>query len=205
MHYQDCKKKTKDLIPAKEEVKPKMADPGTYMRENGMLMLTEAFNQEKIMPIVAQIMEYNFMPPELQPDKLTLVINSPGGAVASAMHLIDTMKSSKIPVHTYSLGMAASCGVLTLMAGEKGHRYITQNTSVMSHQYSWGSKGKEHELMGIIKQFELSSERILEHYQKCTGKTKAYIRKHLLSPTDHWLTPEEVVKHGIADKVIKTY
>jgi len=28
----------------------------------------------------------------------------------------------------------------------------------------------------------------------------------MLAPkTDHWLTPEEAVKHGIADEVIATY
>ena len=32
------------------------------------------------------------------------------------------------------------------------------------------------------------------------------ILKHLLAPkTDHWLTPEEAVKHGIADEVIESY
>ena len=103
------------------------------------------------------------------------------------------------------MGLAASCGVLTLMSGVKGHRYITQNTSVMSHQYAWGSKGKEHELYGMVKEFELSSARMIEHYKKCTGKSERYIRKHLLPETDQWLNTEEVIKHGIADKVIQTY
>ena len=91
------------------------------------------------------------------------------------------------------------------MAGVKGKRYVTHNTSVMSHQYSWGSKGKEHELYGIIKEFEISSGRMVDHYKKCTGKSEAYIRKNLLGATDVWLTPEEVVKHGIADSVVETY
>jgi ATP-dependent protease ClpP protease subunit len=46
---------------------------------------------------------------------------------------------------------------------------------------------------------------MLSHYKKCTGKSEKYIRKHLLSPQDEWLTPEEVVKHGIADSVTETY
>jgi len=136
---------------------------------------------------------------------INFYINSPGGSVASAMHLIDTIKQSEIPVHTYGMGMIASCGVLLMMSGEKGHRYLTQNTSVMSHQYSWGSKGKEHELMSIVKEFELSTERMLDHYKKCTGKNETYIRKNLLPESDVWLTPEEAVRHGIADKIITTY
>ena len=46
---------------------------------------------------------------------------------------------------------------------------------------------------------------MLDHYKKCTGKTESYIRKHLLPESDMWLTPEEAIKHGIADKIIKTY
>jgi len=179
--------------------------PGETLWENGILFMDKEFNQENCMPLVRAIMEYNMSPEGQRPEIIHLYINSPGGAVASAMHLIDTIKQSKIPVYTYGMGMIASCGVLLMMSGEKGHRYITQNTSVMSHQYSWGSRGKAHELMSIVKEFELSTERMLDHYKKCTGKSEAYIRKFLLPESDMWLTPEETVKHGIADKIIKTY
>ena len=178
---------------------------GVILRDNGILMLTDKFEQEKIMPLVQQILEWNMMPEDKAPDHIKLYINSPGGSVHSAFHLIDTMKMSRIPVHTIAMGLAASCGVLTLMSGVKGHRYVTQNTSVMSHQYSWGSRGKEHELYGIVKEFELSSDRMIEHYKKCTKKSESYIRKHLLGPTDEWLTPEECVKHGIVDNIVETY
>lgn len=179
--------------------------PGEVLWENGILFMDKEFNQENCMPLVRAIMEYNMSPEGQRPEVIRLYINSPGGAVNSALHLIDTIKQSKIPVHTYGMGMIASCGVLLMMSGEKGHRYITQNTSVMSHQYSWGSRGKEHELMSIVKEFELSTERMLDHYKKCTGKSEAYIRKYLLPESDMWLTPEETVKHGIADHIIQTY
>ena len=180
-------------------------DPGKYLRQAGILYMDKEFNQDNCMPLVKMILEYNLMPKAQQPEHITLYINSPGGAVHSAFHLIDTIKQSKIPVHTVAMGLAASCGVLLLMSGVKGHRYVTQNTSVMSHQYAWGSKGKEHELMGMIKEFEMSTKRMIDHYKKCTGKNEKYIRKHLLPETDCWLSPEEVVKHGIADQIVETY
>ena len=130
------------------------------MRENGILMLVDKFDQENIMPLVAQIMEYNMMEEELQPDAITIIINSPGGSVHSAFHLIDIMKTSDIPIHTVGQGLVASCGILTLMAGDKGHRRVTHNTSVMSHQYSWGSSGKEHEFYAKVKEFEFSPQRM---------------------------------------------
>lgn len=180
-----------------------MKPPGSYLRENGILFLAEEFNQEKIMPLVASIYEYNLMPDDIRPDSITLVINSPGGSVHSAFQLIDAMMMSDVPVNTIGHGLVASCGVLTIMAGKR--RMLTQNTSVMSHQYSWGSKGKEHELHAMVKEFDLAGDRMVNHYRKFTKKTEKYIRKNLLHATDEWLTPDECVKHNIVDEVIDTY
>jgi len=140
-----------------------------------------------------------------RPKFIKLIINSPGGEVPSAFALIDTMKGSKIPVYTYGLGEIASCGLLTFMSGEKGYRYITRNTAILSHQFSWGSMGKEHELMASVKEFNNTSQRIIDHYKKCTGQTEATIKKYLLPPEDVWLTPKEAVKYGIADQIVDFY
>src|SRR6056300_357654 len=182
---------------------PKMEAPGTYLRENGVLYLNNTFDKDTIHPLILQITEYNLMPEEVQPSEIKLIINSPGGTVFWAWQLIDAIKMSEIPVITIAQGLAASCGVLTLMAGDK--RIATHNTSIMSHTYAWGSMGKEGELYAKIKEFEMASERMLEHYKKCTKKSKTYIRKNLLHPHDEWMTPEEAVKHGIIDEVWETY
>ena len=91
------------------------------------------------------------------------------------------------------------------MAGAKGHRAVTHNTSTMSHVWSWGASGNAHALEATQREFELTNDRMMKHYRHCTGKSESYIKKHLLGPHDHWLTPEEAIKHGIADKLIETY
>jgi len=199
------KKKKADKAKTPEELAAPMqlSPPGTYIRESGILFLADKFDQENVMPLVAQIYEYNLMPEELRPEAITLVINSPGGSVHSAFHLIDSMMMSDVPVNTLGQGLVASCGVLTIMAGKR--RMMTHNTSVMSHQFSWGSTGKEHELYAKVKEFEMASDRMEQHYRRFTKKTVKYIRKHLLHSTDEWLTPEECLKHNIVDEVINTY
>ena len=151
------------------------------------------------------IIARNLMVGKDRPKMMKMIINSPGGEVPSAFALIDTMKGSKIPVCTYGLGEIASCGLLTFMAGAKGHRYITRNTAIMSHQFSWGTGGKEHELMASVREFENTSRRIVDHYKKCTGQTEATIKKYLLPPEDVWLTPKEAIKYGIADEIVDFY
>lgn len=140
-----------------------------------------------------------------KPKAIKMIINSPGGEVASAFALIDTMHGSKIPIYTYGMGEISSCGLMTFIAGEKGHRYITKNTSILSHQYSWGASGKQHELMARVKEFENTHNRILEHYKLCTGMSEASIKKYLLPPEDVWLTPAEAVKYKVADKIDNFY
>ncbi|MBL96484.1 MAG: hypothetical protein CMF52_01590 [Legionellales bacterium] len=178
---------------------------GQTMYNSGMAYFCEGFDNKSTSPLVKWIIEMNLLPKRQRPKELTLIINSPGGSVHAAFALIDTMKGSAIPIKTVGIGLIASSGVLTFMAGKKGRRVITPNTSILSHQYSWGSRGKEHELFATMREFELSSERMLEHYKKCTGLTEKKIREVLLPPEDKWLSAEEAIKYGIADKIVEVY
>jgi ATP-dependent Clp protease protease subunit len=183
-------------------------DSGAYntgaINENGVYLFMDGFNQSSCKSAVEFIMAHNYSTKN-RPKALKLVINSPGGSVASCFALIDTMKGSQIPVHTVGLGMIASCGILTFMAGEKGHRIITPNTSILSHQFSWGSWGKEHELLASVKEFDLTAARMIDHYKKCTGLSEKKIREVLLPAEDVWLSAKEAVKYGIADKIKTVY
>jgi ATP-dependent Clp protease protease subunit len=179
--------------------------PGQLMWDAGICYMAEEFTSATTKPIINWIIEKNLLPQAHRPKELTLIINSPGGEVHSAFALIDVMKGSAIPIKTVGLGMIASCGILTFMSGTKGRRVITPNTSILSHQYSWGSVGKEHELFARVREFELSTKRMVEHYKKCTGLSEKIVREVLLPAEDVWLDAKEAVKYGIADKIVQTY
>jgi ATP-dependent Clp protease, protease subunit len=161
----------------------------------------DSFSREKVKPVIEFILEKNFSPKP--PKYLTLMICSPGGALDAAFALIDIINGSNIPIHTVGLGQISSCGILTFMAGKKGHRILTPNTSILSHQWSWGRGGKEHELFAVQKEFEMTRDRMIEHYKRCTGMTEKNIKQYLLPAHDVWLTAEEAVKYGIADEIRK--
>jgi ATP-dependent Clp protease protease subunit len=168
-------------------------------------IFSQDFNNSSCSDAMNFIIARNLMIGKDKPKQIKMIINSPGGIVSSAFALIDTMKGSKVPIYTYGMGEIASCGLLTFIAGAKGHRYITRNTSILSHQFSWGTIGKEHELMASVKEFTNTSRRIIEHYKRCTGQTEATIKKYLLPAEDVWLTPKEAIKYGIADQVVDFY
>jgi len=180
-------------------------DPGQSpsVEECGIYLLMDEISDATCKDAIAFILSKNVTKP--YPQYLQLIINSSGGDLQAAFALIDTMKGSAIPIYTVGLGCVASAAVLIFIAGVKGKRVLTPNTSILSHQYSWGTYGKEHELIATTREYELTTERMLKHYKKCTGLTEKKIREHLLPPQDIWLSATQAKRLGICDSVKTVY
>jgi ATP-dependent Clp endopeptidase proteolytic subunit ClpP len=146
--------------------------------------------QDSVKPLIDWIIAENFNK-TIKHKELTLAICSPGGDLNACFALVDIMKGSKIPIRTIGMGLIASCGLVMFISGEKGRRILTPNTSILSHQYSWGSYGKEHELFAQVKEYDLTTTRMINHYRKCTGLSEKQIREYLLPPHDVWLSAKE--------------
>jgi ATP-dependent Clp protease protease subunit len=162
-------------------------------------LLMGEINMDSCKQTVEWIFEANFA--ENKPDMLNMIITSPGGDLNAAFAVIDTMKGSAIPIRTIGLGQVASAGLMIFLAGKKGERILTPNTSILSHQYSWGAFGKEHELFATIKEYDLTTKKVIDHYKKTTGLVEKKIREVLLPPQDVWLSPQEAKKLKICDVV----
>lgn len=132
---------------------------------------------------------------------INLLLNTPGGDLTSTFAIIDIMRSSPIPIHTWALGEISSGGLMIFMAGNQGNRNVSPNCHIMSHQFTSSYEGKAHELASAQQDFDLSSQRVLQHYLKCTNLTQEAIVKQLLPPHDVYLTPQEAVNMGIADRI----
>ena len=182
---------------------PSGDDSEADLYKSGIFLFMDVVNPDNCKDVIEFILKQNTE--KKRKKKLQLMICSPGGDMASCFALIDIMNGSKIPIHTVGLGMIASCGLLLFITGEKGYRTLTPNTSILSHQFSWGNWGKEHELFAQVKEFELSTKRMLDHYHKCTGLTEKQIREFLLPPEDVWLSAKEAKKLGICDNVKSVY
>jgi ATP-dependent Clp protease protease subunit len=133
---------------------------------------------------------------------LQLHVNSIGGDLYQALGLIDVMRLSKIPIRTIGLGAVMSAGFLIFASGTPGQRYITKNCGIMCHQYSDTYEGKHHDLKSFTKEAELTNRRMLQILQDASGMTAKAVKTKLLSPSDVWLTAEELVSLGVADQIL---
>lgn len=177
-----------------------LADPAQALNDHGMMVLMGGIDTDSIKPVIEWILHENFVKKKKHKE-LLLMICSEGGDLEPAFALIDVIKASRIPIKTVGLGQIASCGLLIFLAGTKGRRILTPNTSVLSHQFSWGSAGKAHELFATIKEFELTQQRMVRHYQESTGLDEETIRTILLPPQDVYLSAEEALSYNICDAV----
>lgn len=175
------------------------------LEDRGIFILYDEITTENTSEAIKFILKSNLSKNKNKPKNLTLIINSSGGDLNSAFALIDIIKGSKIPVYTIGLGEISSAGLLIFMSGKRGNRSITPNTSILSHQFTWGKEGKEHELLAALKEFNLTSKRMLNHYKKCTGLSEKKIKEILMPPTDVYLDSDEALDYNIADKIIDTY
>ena len=181
---------------ASEETKKEVSS----LTDAGYHLMFRDSDMSSVQSAIEWIMEAN-LTTDKKHKELNLVICSPGGDLPACFALIDVMRGSAIPIKTTGLGMIASCGLLLFISGEKGRRMLTPNTSILSHQFSWGTFGKAHELFAAQKEFDLTTSRMIKHYKLCTGLEDTKIRQYLLPPQDVWLDAKEAKKLGICDEI----
>lgn len=170
------------------------------LNHHGMMVLMSNVSNDTARPVIEWILHENHVRKK-KPKELLLMICSDGGSIESAFAVIDVMQSSVIPIKTVGLGSVASAGLMIFLAGAPGRRVLTPNTSILSHQFSWGSSGKAHELFATVKEFELTQQRMIQHYQSCTGLDEERVRQVLLPPQDVYLSAAEALEYGICDHV----
>lgn len=174
--------------------------PTNSLKDYGVFYLCGEIDEDTTGEAIKYILEAN-LDIDCQLDFITLIINSSGGYVSDGFALIDIMLGSRIPVRTVGIGTIASMGLMIFLAGEQGTRMLTPNCTILSHQYSGGAWGKEHELVASQKGHKDLTDIIMRHYKRTTGLDDKKIREFLLPPQDVWLTSKEALKLGIADMV----
>ena len=148
------------------------------------------------------------------PDKpINMYINSPGGAVTAGLAIYDTMQYIKSPVRTIVMGQAASMGSFLAQAGEPGQRIVLPESRTMIHRVSSGTRGtsgsvhvQELEMEDAIRSFEESkrvNKRLTELYVKHNSKGKTYDELFETMKFDTFLSAQEAVDNGFADKVVE--
>lgn len=174
-----------------------------------IVMLDTDVNDHSASLIVAQLL---FLESQGNED-VQFFINSPGGSVSSGLAIYDTMNFIKPDVQTIVLGQACSMGSFLAMAGTPGKRMVLPESRTMIHRVSSGTRGtsgsvhvQDLQFEDAKRSFEESvriNKRLTELYVKHNTAGKTYDELFQTMKFDTFLSAEEAVAYGLADKVIE--
>lgn len=162
-----------------------------------IIFLGTDVNEHTANLVVAQML---FLESEDPKKDIKLYINSPGGSVYDAMAIYDTMQFVKNDIETVGIGIQASAAAFLLSSGTKGKRFLLNNSTVMVHQPSSGTRGKVTDQEIDLRE-SLRVKKLLEEIMaKNTGQKVTKIHEDM--ERDRWMTAQEAQKYGLVDKVI---
>ena len=173
-----------------------------------IVMLDTDVNEHSSSVLVAQLL---FLESQGNED-ITFFINSPGGSVTAGLAIYDTMQFIKCDVATYVMGQAASMGSFLAQAGAKGKRFVLPESRTMIHRVSSGTPGTRGSVHVQELQFEDAkrsydesqriNQRLTELYVRHNTAGKQYDELFNTMKFDTFLSADEAVAYGLADKVI---
>jgi ATP-dependent Clp protease protease subunit len=164
-----------------------------------IVMLDTDVNEHTASLIVAQML---FLESE-DPDKdILFYINSPGGVVTAGMAILDTMNFIKPDVSTVVMGQACSMGSCLAQAGTAGKRLILPNARHMIHQPSGGARGQATDIQIQAQEILKMKKYLTEIYVKNNSAGKTFEQLSADMERDFFMSAEEAVAYGLADKII---
>ena len=144
-------------------------------------------------------MQNTFVPKEKQ--KITVVINSPGGCVNSGFAILDFLKSLKVKLEVIVIGKAFSMAAFLLaVLGEKGARFACPHAEIMIHQPLSGISGQATDLMLHAEHIGKIKQKLNDMLSQATGMSVETVSTK--SERDFFMTPNEAKELGLIDDVI---
>jgi ATP-dependent Clp protease protease subunit len=190
-----------DLIPVvieKTQYGERAYDIYSRLLKERIIFLGTPINDLVANSIIAQLLYLEHEDPSKD---IHFYIHSPGGEVASALAIYDTMQFIKCDIQTIGIGIVASAASLLLASGTKGKRYALPNTEILLHQVMAGPIGGQAvEIEIAAKEIVKLKDRLNKILAHHTGQPLERIEKD--TDRDFWLSVEEAKDYGLIDKIL---
>lgn len=134
---------------------------------------------------------------------ITVIINSPGGAIDAGFGIYDVLRLITCPVSCLCAGLCASAGVLIYVGANKGKRYATPNSRFLIHQPTAAAYGQVADVEITAKEIIKLRQRAAELIAREVGKKPEQILHD--GKRDFWLEAEAAREYGLVDHVVESW
>jgi ATP-dependent Clp protease protease subunit len=137
--------------------------------------------------------------------EITFYVNTPGGSITAGMAVYDTMQLITSPITIVVTGMAASMGSILLCGAAKGRRLLYPHSRVLIHQplISGRMIGPASDINIQAKEMEKLRAELNQILASASGQPLERINRD--TDRDFYLTAQEAIDYGLADKIVQKF
>lgn len=140
---------------------------------------------------------------KIRTGEITIDIRSTGGDVGDALLIYDALKGLDATITTRCYGYVASAATIIAQAASEGRREISANSLYLIHNATAGCEGNADDHRQSQEMLTKIDERLAAIYSERSGRPAEEFRALMAenAGTGRWLSPEEAIAAGLADKV----
>jgi len=167
------------------------------LNQNRVIILSGEIDEDKSKMFIERLITLECHNPHKD---ILICIDSYGGYIDSFIAMHDAIRMLRCDVATLCLGKAMSAGIMLLMSGAKGKRFITPNARTLMHELSAGTCGKLADIEIDVKEFH-RLQKVLENLvSKYTKLRRTEIKKFM--ERDTFFDAQETLRIGVVDKIV---
>ncbi len=140
----------------------------------------------------------------LDAPRVVVNIRSTGGDVNDALLIYDALAALDAEVTTRCYGYVASAATLIAQAASQGRREISSEALYLIHAAACAVEGNAAELEARVELLRKTDERLAALYARRSGRPQEEFAGRMAENNGNgrWLSPEETVAAGLADRII---
>lgn len=140
----------------------------------------------------------------IEAEEVVVTIRSTGGDVNDALMIHDALTQLKGRITTRCYGYTASAATIIAQAASEGCREISANALYLIHRATCSTEGNADDLTAQIDLLRATDDRLAALYAARSGEPKEQFEALMAENggDGRWLSPEEVVAAGLADRII---
>ena len=142
----------------------------------------------------------------IEAPEVVVNIRSTGGDVNDALLIHDALRQLPARITTRCYSYTASAATIIAQAASEGCREISANALYLIHTAVCATEGNAAEIAGKLELLHQTDARIAAVYAARSGRPAEEFEALMAENNGNgrWLSPEEAVAAGLADKVVET-
>lgn len=138
--------------------------------------------------------------------EVIVTIRSTGGDVNDALLIHDALCQLPGRITTRCFGYTASAATIIAQAASEGCRLLSANALYLIHRATCSTEGNAEGLEAQVALLRATDERLAALYAARSGAPKEQFESLMAENggSGRWLSPQEAVEAGLADRIIET-